>query len=235
MLFQNTYDAFKLRVLKHFIEANKEKLSLVFVSEWMKNEFIKNTKTDKEIVNNIGTVINNSVGGVFERQNYQPVEKTRDFITIRSNLDGSKYCIDLVCKWAIQNPQYTFDIYGKGIYFEYEMCPPNVTVFKKHLMHSEIPDLLNGYKCALMPSRLDSQGVMSCEMATYGIPLITSDLSVFKEVLEGFENVFFVDNDASDIDFENIFAQSEFKNNIKNDKFFSCNTIEKELKMIVGE
>ena len=35
-----------------------------------------------------------------------------------------------------------------------------------------------------MPTRADAQGVMACEMATFGIPLITSNIDVCKEVFK---------------------------------------------------
>ena len=41
-------------------------------------------------------------------------------------------------------------------------------------------------------------------MATFGIPLITSNIDVCKEVFEGFENVAFIDNEDEKINIEPI-------------------------------
>lgn len=41
---------------------------------------------------------------------------------------------------------------------------------------------------------------MACEMATFGIPLITSNLEVCRQVFDGFENVEFIDNEAVFVD-----------------------------------
>ena len=84
-----------------------------------------------------------------------------------------------------------FHLYGDGRYFEHFPPPPNLKVFRRFIDQKDIPDLLDRYRAAAMPTRLDSQGVMACEMATYGIPLITSDLDVPRQMLKGFGNVRF--------------------------------------------
>ena len=61
--------------------------------------------------------------------------------------------------------------------------------------HDEIVEMLNLSRYALMPTRTDAQGLMMCEMAAFGIPVITSDIPVCHEVFDGFKNVFFISND----------------------------------------
>ena len=56
-------------------------------------------------------------------------------------------------------------------------------------------DYINSAKCALMPTRTDAQGVMMCEMATFGIPLITSDIPVCHEVFKEWEGIGFISNE----------------------------------------
>lgn len=46
-----------------------------------------------------------------------------------------------------------------------------------------------------MPTRTDAQGLMMCEMAAFGIPVITSDIPVCHEVFDGAENVYFIRNE----------------------------------------
>ncbi|MDO7204771.1 hypothetical protein Q5M85_12090 [Paraclostridium bifermentans] len=65
----------------------------------------------------------------------------------------------------------------------------------------------------------------------FGIPLITSDIDVCKEVFESFENVFYIDNYSNvDIKLLNI---DGIKNNkfSKNNKFMKINTIDKEIEL----
>ena len=91
--------------------------------------------------------------------------------------------------WAHQCPEQRFHVFGKGRYFDFNPAPSNLTVFKRFIAQAEIPALLARYRACAMPTRLDSQGVMSCEMASFGIPLFTSDIEVTREVLGGFANV----------------------------------------------
>ena len=88
-------------------------------------------------------------------------------------------------------------------------------------------DLLNKSKCALMPTRTDAQGVMACEMATFGIPLVTTDLPVCHEVFDTFTNVQFINNDEQ-INCEKLLKQCRTAE--KNKLYFIKNTIEKEIK-----
>lgn len=185
------YDSFKLKVLKKFL--NPHKVSIIYVSEWMRAEAHKCLKISsytKEIV--VHNPINYSF---YERKyNYKEQEKISDFITIRP-LNGSKYAVDLVVALAKKNPDLTFDIYGKGDYFLHNELPHNVRHIDKFIPQNKIPDLLDNYKAVVMPTRLDAQGVMMCEMASYGIPTIVSDLPVCREMLDDFSNVYFIKND----------------------------------------
>ena len=78
-----------------------------------------------------------------------------------------------------------------------------------------------------MLTRRDTQGVMSCELVTYGIALITSDLPICHEIFDGVINVSFVNNDALcnvDISIEGVSKGTE--------KYNSDNTIGKEMKIL---
>ena len=60
-----------------------------------------------------------------------------------------------------------------------------------------------------MPTRTDAQGLMMCEMATYGMPVITTDIPVCHEVLDSFENVSMFDINDTNVQLEPILAQLE--------------------------
>ena len=234
-VLQNLYDWFKLKVWHYFFIKNNEKSSYIFVSNWIKEMFFKNTKIDMDILNNKCYITYNSIGEDFEKERYQiDSKKTYDFITIRGNLDGSKYCIDIVNQLAKINPSCKFLVIGKGKYFDYFEKSNNIVLMKKTCTHTEIIELLNQSKCALMPTRNDTQGLMACEMATFGIPLITSDIDVCHEIFDGFTNVEFINND--DIGKENLVEKynniMKKNNNIKNDKFFLEKNCDKEIKII---
>lgn len=193
---RNIYDFIKIQTLKIFF--NFKKVSSIYVSDWMKQEAYKCMKNNNSLSFKY-EVINNSINTAFIQKKYNYIDHSDcgDFVTIRP-LDHSKYAVDLVVNLANNNPQFTFDIYGKGRFFEYYDCPPNVRVFDKFIEQKNIPNLLNSYKAAIMPTRLDAQGVMMCEMASYGIPMIISDLPVCREMLSNFSNCLFVRNELFD-------------------------------------
>lgn len=227
---RDIYDIFKLKVWHHYFLANLKKSKFIFVSNWMLEEFEKWVKIDRSKLFDRYTITYNSVGRVFEKESYNTAKnKVYDFITIRSNLDGSKYCIDVVNRIAEENPNYKFLIIGRGEFFKYNKKSNNVEWINKNLRHDEMIDLLNKSKCALMPTRTDAQGVMACEMATFGIPLVTTELPVCHEVFETFGNVQYINNDKK-VDCEKLLKQSRTVE--KNNLYFIENTIKKEIKKL---
>lgn len=231
-LMQNIYDTLKLRVWKHYLTKNLNKISLVFVSNWMYEMFLRYVKIDDRAIEEKKEIIYNSIAKKFEHTNYcYSNENCYDFITIRSNLDGSKYCIDVVTKMAFSNPDYKFCVIGKGNYYKHNVKPDNLIWIDKTLNHNEITDFLNRSRYALLPTRTDAQGVMACEIATFGIPLITSNIDVCKEIFDEFNNVQYIDNDAAAIDLSQIIKKIDNFSNEKNSKYFSENTIGKEIEL----
>ena len=82
-----------------------------------------------------------------------------------------------------------------------------------------------------MLTRRDTQGVMACELATYGIPLITSDIPICHEVFDDMEKVYFIDNAQVGLikltDYLIAIPEGE-----KSKKFFSGSTIKREVDLI---
>lgn len=230
---QDVYDILKLYIWRKYYPKLIFKSHFVFVSKWMYDEFIKWTRISPEILNKHMSITYNSVGRFFESSCYKKSNFHKyDFLTIRSRLDGSKYSIDIVTRLAKQNKQYKFCIVGKGDYFKYNIKPDNITLIHEYLTHEQIIHLLNEAACALMPTRTDSQGLMACEMATYGMPVITSNIPVCHEIFDGFENVAYIDNDDYNINLTEVYARvSDGVPFAKNPKYFAKNTSAKEIEL----
>ncbi|WP_169817448.1 glycosyltransferase [Caryophanon tenue] len=231
-LLIETYDFLKLKVMRNFLhKLNKfNKIEVVFVSKWMLENAEKSLKMNFK---NFKThIINNNANFHVISKNYSKEKSLADFITVRP-LDDSKYAIDQVVSFAYKNPNYTFHIYGKGDYFIHNSKPSNMNIINEFIHPKDFPNLLNQYKYALMPTRLDAQGVMMCEMAVYGIPTITSDLEVCKEMLGNFKNVYL----ASQSFFENKVNEEILQeiSNQKSDKrkFDIDNTVQREIKILL--
>ena len=222
---QNLYDNFKLTVWRKYLPKIKNKSSFVFVSNWIMDEFFKNTKLSRREFEGSCYVINNCVGEVFEKETFDDeCEKKYDFITIRSNLDGSKYCVDLVNKLAKNTPDAKFLLVGRGEYFKHYKKADNIEWINSTLSHKDMIDYLQMSKFALMPTREDTQGLMTCEMAAFGMPVITSDIKVCREIFDGFENSYLIDNDRIDSLYE--FKNLKY-NTVKDTRYYKEKTIKK--------
>lgn len=198
--FKSFYNLIKLSVLSRYFSRNKL-FKFIFVSEWMKKEALTCLKL-KELNNSY--IIHNPINKVFIDNSYDYASyKTYDFITIRP-LDGSKYCLDIIYEIAKNNSQLKFKIIGKGEFFSH--LPKLDNIFWDDNFYSPIDLLkqLNNSKYALMPTRLDSQGVMMCELAAFGMPIITSDIDICKEMLNGYNKAYYISNDQYLRDFHKL-------------------------------
>lgn len=226
-IFIKIYDHLKMIVIKSFLKkcSTKNKVACVFVSDWMKRQFVKNLSLNPTDLGQY-KIIPNACNSAFLMNSYVfNVEgKLADSITIRP-LDDSKYAVDLVVETALNNPNLEFHIYGKGNYFTFNEKPKNVTVINQFIQQKDIPELLNKYRFAMMPTRYDAQGVMMCEMATYGIPLVTTDFEVCTEMLKGFENVTIIPEQ----EFTNFKCDVKDALQIKNERFSPNHLIREEL------
>lgn len=145
-------------------------------------------------------------------------------------MDGSKYCIDSVVALANRYPSEKFLIIGKGIFFEHNKKPENVTWISKTISHEEMKNYLNQSKCGILLTRQDTQGVMTCEFAAYGIPTITSDIEVCHEFFKDRKNVALISNDVDKVDLmkvkEDLLKGLPYE---KDKNYFAVNTIKKEM------
>lgn len=229
-LLQDVYDSVKLRLWRSFFEKDSKSF-LIFVSQWMYEMFLKYTKILPSKIEGKYCITYNNVGEIFEKQIFDASNsKEFDFITIRSNLDISKYSIDIVNRLAQNTPDMRFLLIGKGEIFKHYKKSDNITWLDCTLSHNDIVNYLQKSRYALMPTRTDAQGLMMCEMAAFGIPVITSDIPVCHEVFDGFNNVTFIDNEDENMNL------SCFRSRItkceKDTRFYQISTVTKEVNII---
>ena len=231
---RDLYDGVKLAVWRSFFPKIREKASFIFVSQWMQDEFFRWTKIDPSVLLDHCHITYNGIGRQFENTQFDgDCEKKYDFLTIRSNLDGSKYCVDLVNQIAKQNPQYRFLLIGKGRFFDYYEKAENLEWRDTTLSHAQIMDVIQQSRYALMPTRTDAQGLMMCEMASTGMPLITSDIPVCREVFADFENIAFIPNELERYEMPKILASFGARRAFPhNQTYYAENTGRKEIALI---
>ncbi len=227
-LAQECYDAFKLAVWRRYLPKVAFKSRFVFVSRWMEEQFFRWTGIPRESLEGRCCITYNGVGELFEKGSFDDSrEKQYDFVTVRSNLDGSKYAVDIVNRLAFNTPQCRFLLIGRGRFFDHFEKAPNLEWRDTTMDHAHIAQALDASRFALMPTRTDAQGLMMCEMAAYGIPVVTSDIPVCHEVFDGFGNVFFIDNDDASADLAEISGRPS--RCVKDTSFFSADTLDREV------
>lgn len=237
-LVRNFYDNMKFFLWRKEIKKLLPKSHLIFVSNWLYQRFLYYVRLNPNELDGKVSIINNSVAEVFEKKTYnQKGIKKYDFLTIRGDsIDGSKYGIDLVCKLAENNPKNSFLIIGRGNFFKYNSIPKNVKYLNTTLDHDDMLNYINESRCALLPTKQDTQGVVTCEMATYGVPTITSDIDISREVFSGVENVGLIDNaKVEKTKLMPILNKINKKKASKNEKFFAKNTTKLEVDLIMRE
>lgn len=232
-VLQDIYDSFKFIIWNHYYRKIAYKSKFIFVSNWMVERFERYVKLNTDDFDSY--IIPNNVGEIFEKETYdEKTQKEYDFVTIRSRLDGWKYCIDLVNEWAYANPEFKFLVVGNGEYFSHYKKADNIELRLESLHQSQIPEVLNSARVALMPTRLDAQGVMMCEMATYGIPLITSNIDICRELEMKLNNILLIENEKSS-DLKTAFMEAcKLYDLPKNTAFFADETVGKEILVIKG-
>lgn len=227
-IIQDIYDTFKLFAWRHYLPKIAHKSHFVFVSKWMYDEFLHWTKTDPQVIQDKYSIIYNCIGNTFETACYDAsASKSYDFVTVRGNIDGSKYSIDIINRLAFNTPDKKFLVIGKGHFFDHYPKAPNLEWRNQTMSHQEIIDILQKAHFALMPTRTDAQGLMMCEMAATGIPVITSDIPVCHEVFDGFENAFFIDNNDESLSLEHY--SPVISKCLKDTRFNEMSTVRKEV------
>ncbi len=228
------YDGFKCLVLKQIItQFGGKKISLIFVSEYLRNLAASNLGISLDQLNKYSAVIHNPVSPEILEYKYDYIKKRENLcITIRP-YDESVYAIDKVLEIAKQNPDYLFHIYGVGKYFDFNTKPINVEVFKKYINPKEFAEILNQYKVAIMLSHHDSQGVMATEMAYFGIPLVVSDIPAAREMFGSLSNINFIDNKKPVLDLDKFTKQCAINEDLSfRLKMSPEKTIKKEIEYI---
>ncbi len=229
---QDLYDSLKFKLLRNLVNQNKEKISLVYVSEWMKKKVHANLHLNNAEVREY--IIPNSIHPIFESFHFKaPVHAEYDFFTARGSIDNAKYGIDIIRDMAIKNPSQRFLLVGSGYYFNHYSKPDNLDYENRTLKPQEIPTYMERASCALLPTRLDAQGVLACEIASTGMPLITSDIDICKMVFSNFNNVAYIIHESKPGELEDVknklLSKGPFK---KNNFYYHKNTTEKEAELI---
>lgn len=154
----------------------------VFVTDW----------TKKRCEDLLGIQFNNSEivpclidTELFKYEKKDPDLRKKIFV-LRKFEDISSYSLDTVVRIILELSHreffddLEFSIYGDGSMHDRILSPlrqfKNVHIYKHFLSHDEIREVHRTHGIALFPTRYDSQAVSSCEAASSGCAVITSDI-----------------------------------------------------------
>jgi hypothetical protein len=225
------YNYIKLPILKFFLKSiSKIKPThFIFVSKSLLNEAQEDMKDSTFFKIGLNTsIINNPINPIFYTKQLIPDALKADFICIRP-FDEPKYGVDIYIDLAKRNSGFTFHLYGMGELPKTDL-PKNLVVFNKFLKPKELPPLIASYTAAILPTRWDSQGVLACEIAANGIPLLTSKLKVCEEFLSSFSNVGLVENHLfPSFDLDKV---KKLPKNNPQKAFDKDSTVQKEIELI---
>lgn len=175
------------RVVRSF--ERRPNVKWIFVSEWMRQRSRELLGLEFER----SVVIPNTI----DTQLFSPVAKSdvdrRRVLMIRRYDNEQKYAVDLAVQAIVElshRPVFSkleFTIVGDGPSHETLFAPlaglPNITFVKRFASHEEIAKLHASHGIGLFPTRYDSQGVSSCEAASSGLVVVSSDSSAIAQFI----------------------------------------------------
>lgn len=126
-------------------------------------------------------------------------ELRKKIFVLRKFDDVNSYSLDLDVRIILElsrRPffkELEFDIYGDGCMFEKILAPlvqfSNVHLHKTFLNHEEIKKMHSQHGIALFATRFDSQAVSSCEAASSGCVVVSSDIPGVRQLFPKEANI----------------------------------------------
>ena len=169
----------------------EENIIFVFVSEWMKSIFERDTLSIGKIKKYkiIPNVVNENIFSYNKKQESDRLQ----ILSIRS-YDTKKYANDISVKAILELSkkdyfnELTFTFFGKGRLFRKTLKPlrkfPNVRILEKYLKSEQIKREHDKHGIILIPTRQDAQGVSMCEAMCSGLVPITSNNTAIPEYVD---------------------------------------------------
>ncbi len=178
-------------VLRRFIQKTQAPLHLVFVSNWLRETFIRDVRCDLTKIPS--SIIPNAIDStIFTYTIKDPSLRTK-VLSIRP-YSSRKYANDLAVEAVLKLSKqpgfeaFSFTFVGQGRLFDPLMAKlrhlDNVTIRKTLLTHQEIKALHQTHGVMLIPTRQHSHGVSMGAATSSGLVPIASDNTAIPEFLD---------------------------------------------------
>lgn len=180
----NDFWEYRFKIKDSYIKKYNEfsNAKWVFVTDWTKQRCEELLGIKFKNFDIVPCLIDDEL---FKFEKKDPELRKKIFV-LRKFDDINSYSLDTVVRIILELSRRPFfkdlqiDIYGDGSLHERILAPvkniENVIIHKKFLNHQEIREVHNSHGIALFPTRFDSQAVSSCEAASSGCAVVTSDI-----------------------------------------------------------
>jgi len=191
-------DFYFIPKIKRFVKAINNKNNSLFLapSIWM----IKEAEENLDIKFNTFEVVPNGIDTQMFKF-YDLYENRYKLITLRP-LESPKYAVDIAIKLMKFLPEeFLLDIYGKGkLEKKYKTLikqlnlEHRIKIINKFIDRQDLNNFFINYGIALMPTRMDAQGVSMCEMMSSGLLIVSSISTAIPEFINNKENGLLTNN-----------------------------------------
>lgn len=243
-LYNSLANIKRLKEIKNFINKNKDRITIITVSNW----FLKIIKKDIGIKNIKYYVIPNVIDPNLFTHNIKDDSHRYKILSVRP-FTSRVYANDISIKVieelskSEEFSRLSILLIGDGKLFESLTKKlnkfNNVTCLKKMLTQPEISELYNEYGVFLSPARWDTHGVSRCEAMSSGLVPITSDVAAIPEFVSKESGVLGKDVKEMSEAIINLVKNPDLYKKMSNfsatsirDKCSNDNTILKEIELI---
>ncbi len=182
-------DALRLGVLYGFL---KNVQAVVYVSDWMRNVTVTNTRLQHMNTYVIPNPVDTSL---FEYSQKSPGFPPRG-VSVRG-LSMRKYGIDIAIRAFSLVRDTDLTIIGDGcLRRKYEALVSRTgsrsTIVPRRYLHSDMPSIYRDFDYFVAPSRTEAQGVAMCEAMSCGLPVVATKAGGIPEFVRDGEDGFLV-------------------------------------------
>lgn len=191
-------------VLRQIFKSRKNEIKAIAPSNWMWHEAEKQLNLKLRPRN----IVPNSIENVFFEQFDANAERRDTEIIMVRPLTSKKYAVDIGLLIFSKLPEdYKLTIYGKGI-LKSELLnladtlkiSDRITFIDHFIEPKAMPQLFAKFRFALMPTRMDAQGVTMCQMAAAGCFVITTQSTAIPEFITADYGICLTDQDIQNFD-----------------------------------
>ena len=192
-------DFYFIPKIKKFVKVINSRNNSVFLapSKWM----IKEAENNLSIKFNNFEVIPNGID--IDMFTFSDLFENRYKLLTLRPLESPKYAVDVAIEIMRFLPsKFTLDIYGKGklhnefiVLIKKYNLENRINIINEFINRKNLNQLFSKYGVALMPTRMDAQGVSMCEMMSSGLLTVSSYSTAVPEFITNNINGILGEND----------------------------------------